>query len=891
MNQLKQSVMAKITAWILITVSGVTLAASAAGAFAINELGYYTNSAEEIREQVFDVLSSRYCAWALNFLKAGGGEEYFSDKNFKYGIIEAADYEELSQLNLNDDAVYVERNFTDKVRLEDLKLFQCNVNEKTTFLLDDGLFGHCYVTNTTQSYMEKAITDYIYDTGSGIFYYKTADGYYYPVDKVGVFLCETNNSGFVAEQQYRYNVQSGKYDRVNDSVYAAEAYGAESTAALNAAESSEVWNPDDVSETGNVSGASVAKKEDTSAQLILYMMPGMQIADEEKEKVMYLLTEDTLTFQAFDDMPFFNAETWAACMIYPKENDETEEWPYAWVPDAYSLAQYGLVSENVELIQPVYSDLSEQASMIQNHTEYDSSKGGFLWTIASGEKPGTDYYVVSYVPDELVKKEDAGLWANDLYVQADYWLNLANRMKYSVYIIFAVNLILFAVSLAYLIAAAGHKKGETEIVPGIACKIPFDIFTAAAVLAELAVCVIFMVQADAVLDTGSVFYIVCAALVCIGGGWIALFYILNFAVRIKSGKWWENTIVYKIFCAAGHAAKRISENIPALQKGLLLFFGINAAEVFVFAIFGVNYGKIMVIWLLEKLAVLIFGTACLIQLKTLQEGSRHIAEGDASYKIETQKMYPVLKEYGDNLNRINEGIVKAVDEKMKSERFKTELITNVSHDIKTPLTSIINYVDLLEKEDIGNETAKEYLEVLKRQSARLKKLIEDLIEASKASTGNLSVNLEKLEAGVFMVQTVGEFEEKTMKNELELIIDKPETPIYIMADGRHFWRVIDNLMNNICKYAQPQTRVYITLAQTDEKVTITFRNTSRYPLNITSEELMERFVRGDSSRNTEGNGLGLSIAKSLMELMKGSLTLHIDGDLFKVILAFDRITV
>ena len=230
------------------------------------------------------------------------------------------------------------------------------------------------------------------------------------------------------------------------------------------------------------------------------------------------------------------------------------------------------------------------------------------------------------------------------------------------------------------------------------------------------------------------------------------------------------------------------------------------------------------------------------------------------------------------------GIVKVDHVREKSDF----LLGNLGFFFIPVSVSIINYVDLLEKEEIPNENAKEYLEVLERQSARLKKLIEDLIEASKASSGSLSVNLEKLEAGVFLVQTVGEFKEKTEKNKLDLQIKKPEEPIYIMADGRHFWRVIDNLMNNICKYAQPETRVYINLEQTGEKVQITFRNTSRYPLNISSEELMERFVRGDSSRNTEGNGLGLSIAGSLMELMHGKMYLVVDGDLFKVVLEFDR---
>ena len=270
------------------------------------------------------------------------------------------------------------------------------------------------------------------------------------------------------------------------------------------------------------------------------------------------------------------------------------------------------------------------------------------------------------------------------------------------------------------------------------------------------------------------------------------------------------------------------------------------------------------------------------QLYKLQVGSRQLAEGNFTQKIDTRKMFWEFKKHAENLNSVGEGMTKAVNERMKSERFKTELITNVSHDIKTPLTSIINYVDLLEKTEIQDETQKEYLDVLKRQSARLKKLIEDLIEASKASTGNLPVNKEDLEADVFLTQIAGEFEEKLEAGGLELILDKPEETVHVSADGRHLWRVVDNLMNNICKYALPNSRVYVNLEETADEIIMIFRNISKYPLNISSDELMERFVRGDSSRNTEGNGLGLSIASSLMELMKGKLELYIDGDLFKV---------
>ena len=268
------------------------------------------------------------------------------------------------------------------------------------------------------------------------------------------------------------------------------------------------------------------------------------------------------------------------------------------------------------------------------------------------------------------------------------------------------------------------------------------------------------------------------------------------------------------------------------------------------------------------------------------EGLEKITEGGLSNKIDTEGLHGEDKKLAEAINNIGSGLLHAVADSTKNERMKADLITNVFHDIKTPLTSIINYVDLLEKEELHNETAQEYLEVLERQSSRLKKLIEDLIEASKASTGNLPVHLERVEAGIFMTQTVGEFEEKTKEAGLDLVIEKPETPVYIMADSRHFWRVIDNLMNNICKYAQSGTRVYINLEVKEAQVSITFRNTSKYPLNISSDELMERFVRGDASRNTEGSGLGLSIANSLMDLKGGTIRLYVDGDLFKVVLGF-----
>ena len=276
-------------------------------------------------------------------------------------------------------------------------------------------------------------------------------------------------------------------------------------------------------------------------------------------------------------------------------------------------------------------------------------------------------------------------------------------------------------------------------------------------------------------------------------------------------------------------------------------------------------------------------------MQRIKQGGERIAKGDLQYEIDTKYMFGDFKEFAESLNNINEGLQTAVNEKMKSERFKTELITNVSHDIKTPLTSIINYVDLIKKEEIENQTAKQYIEVLDRQSGRLKKLVEDLVEASKASSGSLSVELMPCDVAVLLTQTLGEFEDKLNNRGLVPVINAPEQPVKIMADGRHLWRIFDNLMGNICKYAMSGTRVYIDVKNESGKAVITFRNISQNQLNVSAEELMERFVRGDKSRNTDGSGLGLSIAKSLAELQNGSMELTVDGDLFKATVIFDII--
>ena len=299
-----------------------------------------------------------------------------------------------------------------------------------------------------------------------------------------------------------------------------------------------------------------------------------------------------------------------------------------------------------------------------------------------------------------------------------------------------------------------------------------------------------------------------------------------------------------------------------------------------------SWGVLAFLWVLEKILLFLAVLAVALMCRKLLLGGRALAAGDLAYQVDTSRMVLDFKSHGEDLNHIAQGMAAAVDQRMRSERMKTELITNVSHDIKTPLTSIINYADLIGQEPKDSDKIPEYAAVLTRQSERLKRLIEDLVEASKASTGNLEVNLAPCQVGVLLTQAAGEYEQKLKDAGLDLVTRQPERAVTILADGRRLWRVFDNLMNNICKYAQRGTRVYLSLEAAEGQAVISFKNTSRAPLDIPAEELLERFVRGDAARTGEGSGLGLSIAKSLTELQRGTLELTVDGDLFKVVLRF-----
>ncbi|MBO5303522.1 MAG: HAMP domain-containing histidine kinase [Lachnospiraceae bacterium] len=541
----------------------------------------------------------------------------------------------------------------------------------------------------------------------------------------------------------------------------------------------------------------------------------------------------------------------------------------------------------------------------ENYEEYHVGNGEivtFEYTYVTS-KP---YYVVSYVNEPLATAGAGNYLVQSLYVQFAEWdkqdffvqlqavLNLVYAIQDGIYIAMFISVIVFFITLIVFMRAAGYEKGSEEMLKSWWEKMPYDLLF---YLVVGVVCTVLAIVALFFMETTLRFAMFFGAFGVLGSEWLCLRFMESTAIRFKRGRWWSNTLVAICWRWCKRIVKicvnwckkvcgKLTESIPFLWKAWIIMGALAFLEFVGILATSYNTGMQIMLWFAEK--VVLYGalTLCLLQMLKLKQGAKKIADGEMDSQIPTEKMLFDFKEHGEDLNRIQEGIGKAVAERMKSERFKTELITNVSHDIKTPLTSIINYVDLLEKEDISNPKVQEYLEVLSRQSTRLKKLIEDLMEASKASTGNLAVAAECCDAGVMLTQTVGEFEEKLKAGQIELLVQNSKEPVYICADPRHLWRIFDNLMNNICKYALGNTRAYVNIEKTGGYGRIIFRNISKYALNIDSDELMERFVRGDSSRNTEGSGLGLSIAKSLTELMHGTFELVVDGDLFKVIVTF-----
>ena len=364
--------------------------------------------------------------------------------------------------------------------------------------------------------------------------------------------------------------------------------------------------------------------------------------------------------------------------------------------------------------------------------------------------------------------------------------------------------------------------------------------------------------------------------------------------RYKAAVLWKNSIVNR-FCN-GFSSYLLNHSFKTrITLCYLIFLAVNAGSIIFLCYLyysrnaAVNFAwfwGISAVLVLIDLAVFLKLLQTSMEKDKIDEALKTISTGDTGYKVDLDFFSGKELAVAESINNISSGLENALQEKVKSERLKADLITNVSHDIKTPLTSIINYVDLIKREHIQDPKIQKYLEVLDQKSQRLKTLTEDLVEASKASSGNVKLEMANIDLVELVWQTNGEFEEKFAMRHLELVTELPDTVLLIEADGRRLWRVLENLYNNACKYAMEHTRVYVDIRQEDDLAVFTIKNVSANPLNINADELTERFVRGDVARTTEGSGLGLSIAKSLTELQNGSFNLYIDGDLFKAQISF-----
>ena len=543
----------------------------------------------------------------------------------------------------------------------------------------------------------------------------------------------------------------------------------------------------------------------------------------------------------------------------------------------------------------VYADEGRQSAysgtpVPENYLYYDAE------TVWDGG-PVTYYFYFFEAPEYTVTvymREDV-LESSSLHI-----LTAIYPIRYGAIAVLALGLLFFAIGMVLLCWSAGRDR-DGSVRPGGLNRLPLDLYAAIAVAGEYGLLTLFMNLADWALDEGphpgnlSLLTANLLAAVLLG---IAFVFAFAAQIKVKGAYWWRHSVVG--FCcgkivrgirAVVRGLQALLRMLPILWRWLLtaatMAFGVVLTFLlFLFSRYNDPFELICFLLFLLSLAacvvIVCYGGYC---FGVLLSGVQRMSAGQLEHQINTRYLRGDFREFAQQLNALSDTAQKAAKRQLRSERMKTELITNVSHDIKTPLTSIINFVDLLQKPHTDQEQ-RQYLEVLSRQSYRMKRLIEDLMELSKANTGNMQVNIVPIDAAEAVNQALGEFADKLDSAQLTPVFRQPEEPVMVLADGRLMWRVLSNLLSNAVKYAMPGTRLYVDLLRSADQVLLSLKNVSRAELTGSAEELMERFVQGDASRNTEGSGLGLNIAQSLMEVQQGKLHLTLDGDLFKVTLVF-----
>ena len=472
-------------------------------------------------------------------------------------------------------------------------------------------------------------------------------------------------------------------------------------------------------------------------------------------------------------------------------------------------------------------------------------------------------------------------YSNSLYVQQVVYDLFKGHENLPTYLI-PLTSILTIIMIVYLIWATGHEKGKDGIQLSSIDKISYEFIS----IVFITIMGIMMSFAIASIESQIPQKILVSVfLICylIGYACLAL-WVSTTIRRLKAKQFIRSFLTYKICRWLVVTTKKIFRKVTDKQntnkKITIIYWGFIGISVILACTIWSGIGFLILIafwgWVYYKLV------QYNKKIQKINEALKNIYNGNPNVKLNEEELEGTLKIMAKYINDIAGGFTNAIEQSLKSERLKTELITNVSHDIKTPLTSIINYVDLLKKQEINNAQIEQYIAVLDKKSQRLKKLIEDLVEASKVSSGNVKLNIETINLKELLNQTIGEFEDKLEKKNLKIEMDLPNENVLIKADNRYLYRVIENVFSNVSKYALEGSRVYINLHKDGNDVNLEIKNISKDKLNISAEELMQRFVRGDKSRYTEGSGLGLSIAESLTELQGGKFKIDIDGDLFKV---------
>ena len=542
--------------------------------------------------------------------------------------------------------------------------------------------------------------------------------------------------------------------------------------------------------------------------------------------------------------------------------------------------------------------------------QFEGQNGGYTYELAKGQTKyigDSDFFSIdsngNMVPLKLnyavIINEDS---VNDRYKSAFDWIDIADTLKYFAFVVLFLTLLAMVILLCIITINAGTTDPVTgEIVPGFVDKIPLDICTVAVILFFAVAMTVIGLTAAA--DVDMVLNNLVVVITFVTFIMLLMSYLTTVSVRFKMGKFYKNTLIYMIY----RKFKRKTPRKVRKAFGDMSFFGkiilgISAYIIFEAAILAIMvragiydregadaFTLFLVVWGMTRLLIIPIFVMVAINLNYIREEGERLAGGILDIGVTDKLSIAAFKSHGKNLDQIRKEINKAMEQELKSERLRNELITNVSHDIKTPLTSIKSYVDFLQRDNLSEEERREYLEIVAKHTEKLAVLAKNLIEVSQITSGNIEVKREKTSLNIIIEQTIEEFALKLEQSELMPRVRMPEEEIYIMGDGEWLWRIFSNLLNNACKYAAVGTDVEISLEENNGKAAVRIANISKSALNVEGDELIERFVRGDSSRHTDGNGLGLSIARSLAELQGGVLDISVKGDTFTAVVVFDSI--